>query len=145
MHRYLVNKDLIQRKIDAIDDSAEDALLANLHDGKKHLHLIVPFVEDLDAALGRMKGYEPCSLVVYNARQNIEAVIKNWEKLVRFKRHFSIHFVNPFSKTDKRWTIFPSTHHLVTDKAGLRPGLEALFMTVEPITKEEVERIIATG
>ncbi|MBI4150488.1 hypothetical protein HY488_03720 [Candidatus Woesearchaeota archaeon] len=145
IHRYLVNKDLIQRKIDTIDDSGEDTLLTNLRDGKKHLYIIVPFLEDSDAALARLKDYELCSLIVYNTRQNLDIVIKNWDKLVKFKRHFSIYFVNPFSKLDKRWIIFPTTHQLVTDKTGLKPGLEALFITVDPITKEEVERIIATG
>lgn len=144
-HRYLVNKDLIQRKIEAIDDSGEDALLLNLRDGKKHLYIIIPFIEDMDAALQRLKDHELCTLVVYNGRQNLDLVIKHWEKLVKFKRHFSVYFVNPFSKLDKRWVIFPWTHQLITDKAGLKPGLEALFITVDPITKEEVEKIIATG
>ncbi len=143
MHRYLVNKDIIQRKIEAIDDSAEDALLVSLRDGKKHKYLIVPFLENLEAALAQLKEYELCSLVVYNARQNLDSVIRHWETLVTFKRHFSIYFVNQFSQLEKRWVIFPTTHQLITDKTGLKPGLEALFVTVEPITKEELERVIA--
>src|SRR3989344_3561562 len=108
-----------------------------MRDGKKHLYLIIPFVEDIDAALSSLKDYDLCSLVFYNARQNLDAVVKHWEKLVKCKRHFSIYFVNPFSKLDKRWVIFPVTHALVTEKGGLKPGLEALFITVDPITKEE--------
>jgi len=145
IHRYLVNKDLIQRKIETMDDSEEDTIIVHLHEGKKHPHLIVPFMVDIDAALARLKDHELCSLVVYNSRQNLDAVIKSWDKLIKFKRHFSIYFVNPFSKLDKRWVIFPYTHNLITDRAGLKPGLETLFAAVEPITKEEVERIIATG
>jgi len=128
-----------------VDDSGEDTLLLNLRDGKKHLYVIIPFLEDIDHALARLKDHEPCTLAVYNARQNLDLVIKNWEKLVKFKRHFSIYFINPFSKLDKRWIIFPTTHQFVTDKAGLKPGLETLFITVDPIMKEEVERVIATG
>ena len=120
-------------------------MLLHLRDGKKHLFVIVPFLEDMDQALARLKDHEPCTLAIYNARQNLDLVIKNWEKLVKFKRHFSIYFINPFSKLDKRWIIFPQTHQLVTDKTGLKPGLEALFITVDPIAKEEVGKIIATG
>ena len=81
-------------------------------------------------------------MVTYNTKEAFDAVIKNWEKLAKFKRHFSIYFVNPFSRTEKRWTIYPMTHDMVTEKAGLKPGLASLFLTVDAITKEEVEKIL---
>ena len=137
------NKDLILKNIIEIGQK-EELVIAKLKDGKEHAYLIEPFLDEsnLNAALEKIKGYEYCSLVSYNTEKAFEAVIKNWDKLAKFKRHFSIYLVNPFSKTEKRWTIYPMTHDLITDKAGLKSGLVALFITVEPITKEEIENIL---
>lgn len=139
--RFVRNKDLIVRKIEEISKK-EELIIAKLKEGKEHAYLVEPFLDNIDSALGKLKKYEHSSLIVYNTNGNFEIVLKNWEKLAKFSRHFSIHFVNPFSKTEKRWAIYPMTHDLVTEKAGLKQGLTALFMTVEATTKEEIERVI---
>lgn len=139
--RFVKNKDLIFRKIESIGKSGE-LVIAKLKDGKEHAYLVEPFLGDIDAALAKLKGYEISTMAVYNTKENFDSFMKSWDKFARFSRQFSIHFINPFSKTEKRWTLFPMTHDMVTEKAGLKPGLLALFANVEATTKEEVEKVI---
>lgn len=137
------NKDLIVKNIAEIGQK-EELVIAKLKDGKEHAYLVEPFLDDssLSSAIDRLKGYDYCSLVVYNTKEAFDAMIKNWEKLAKFKRHFSIYFINPFSKTEKRWTLYPMTHDLVTEEAGLKPGLLSLFATVDETTKGEIEKVL---
>ncbi|MFC1732473.1 hypothetical protein ACFL6I_19385 [candidate division KSB1 bacterium] len=141
MERFVKNKDLILRKIEKISKK-EEFLIAELKDGKQHCYLIEPFLDNIDAAFAKLKDYEFCSLVVYNTKENFDVLIKNWDIIAKFKRQFSIYFINPFSKTEKRWSIYPMTHNMVTEKSGLKPGLITLFSNVEAVTKEEIEKIL---
>jgi len=141
--RFVKNKDLIVKNILEISQK-EEIVIAKLKDGKEHIYLIEPFLDNsnLISSLDRLKGHDNCSLAVYNTKEAFDAVIKSWEKLAKFKRHFSIYFINPFSKTEKRWTLYPMTHDLVTEGAGLKAGLLSLFSTVDSTTKEEIERVL---
>ncbi|MCX8146893.1 MAG: hypothetical protein N3D84_00285 [Candidatus Woesearchaeota archaeon] len=81
-------------------------------------------------------------LVVYNTKENIDFLINNWELFSKFNNNFSIFFVNPFSKTEKRWAIYPMTHDIIAERKNLRQSINVLASNVEIITKEEIERII---
>lgn len=144
--RFVKNKDLIVKNIQEISQK-EELVIAKLKDGKEHKYLIEPFLDNtnLDSALDKIKNSEHCSLVVYNTKEAFDTVIKNWEKLAKFKRHFNIYFVNPFSKTEKRWSLYPMTHDLITDDAWLKPGLLSIFATVDVTTKEEIEKVLKTS
>lgn len=144
MERFVKNKDLISKKIEQISRK-EELVIAKLKQCREHVYLIEPFLENIDSALAKLRGYDLCSLVVYNTKENLDTVIKNWDKLAVFKRHFSIVFVNPFSKTEKRWIVYPMTHDMLTDKAGLKPGLMALFSNVEVISMQGIEKILTNN
>jgi len=146
MERFIKNKDLFLKKIEQISRK-EEMMIAKLKDGKEQAYLIESFLDSskIDGILARLKDYELCSLVMYNTKENVDLIAKNWEKIANFKRHFSIHFINPFSRTEKRWSIYPTTHDLVTDKSNIRNSLFILFGSVESTTKEEIEKIVKSG
>lgn len=143
MARFVRNKDLIVRKIAELSKT-EEMLIAKLRDGNEHAYLIEPFLDGIAIKdiLAKLKGHEYCSLVVYNTRENFDVVVKEWDALSDVKRHFSIHFVNPFSKTEKKWAVYPATHNIITEKSHLKNSLQALFANVDATTKEEIEKII---
>lgn len=62
---------------------------------------------------------------------------------MNFKKQFNLYFVNPFSPTLKQWAIYPHTHQIITQGQALKLGLKTLFQSVEPITKEELEKQIS--
>lgn len=115
-----------------------------MKDNTKNAYLVEPFADDKTtiSSIEKLKPYETCSLIVYNTKDNLSFVVKNWDRLAKFRKNFSITFVNPFSKTDKRWAIYPSTHDFVTEKSKIKQSLDVLFSNVEATTKEEIEKII---
>jgi len=135
-----MNKDLILKKIDNVKQE-EDLLLIDYKGGRKQVVLIHPFIDSIDS-IEKLKDHDDCSLILYNTNANLKVLINDWEKFISFKRQFNIQFINPFSQLEKRWAIFPYTHNMVTEKAGLEFGLKALFNNVEPITKEKLEKVL---
>ena len=142
IQRFLQNKDLILRRYAKIEKlpGKEDQIMITHKDGAKHLCVVVPLVNDLNTALEPLKAYEHCTLVCYNTKENFDMLINHWERLVNFKKHFHMYFVNPFSTTLKQWAIYPHTHQIITQGQALKLGLTTLFQTVEATTKEELEK-----
>jgi len=138
--RHIKNKDLLFRRIDNVEEG-EDLVVVSLKDGQKCAHLVEPSLSTLDS-LSVMNEYSCCSVTCYNTIQNFEFLIKNWDALVRFKRNFSISFVNPFSRSEKRWAIFPTTHDMVTERPALRRGLKILYDTVEETSEQELLKLL---
>ncbi|MBS3098379.1 hypothetical protein J4209_06315 [Candidatus Woesearchaeota archaeon] len=75
------------------------------------------------------------SLVIFNSKNNFNAVVDNWKKFINFK-YFNIYFVNPFSQLDKKWIIYPHTHNRICEESSLKLGLKSMFEMVEPIGEE---------
>ena len=50
-------------------------------------------------------------------------------------RLLSVMFVNPESKIDKKWIIYPATHNSICDASSLKTGLESMFAMVDEYTK----------
>lgn len=144
IQRFLQNKDLILRRYSKIErfPGKEDQIMITHKDGAKHFCVVVPFVGDLNKALEPLKEYEQCTLVCYNTKENFDVLVNNWERLVNFKKHFHVYFVNPFSNTLKQWAIYPHTHQIITQGQALKLGLTTLFQTVEATTKEGLEKKI---
>ena len=145
MVRFIRNKDLILRRIIDVDrKKEEDIIIANLVDGNKQAYVVEPFIDDkdLNKIMDRLKQYEICSLVVYNTKANLDSVSKHWDKIANFKKNFSINFINPFSKSEKRWVVYPMTHELVVEKSKIGPSLKILFSNVDSISREEIEKIL---
>ena len=57
-------------------------------------------------------------------------------------KFLNIYFVNPFSSSDKIWTINLPIHDKVCDKAPLELGLRAMAEMVVPIRIEELNNKI---
>jgi len=141
LYRFIVNRDLIPKKIDNIADE-NSLLITNLKNGNKRAFLVIPFLEDVDAVFKELKDYPNCAVVVYNSKKNMDSVVKHWEKLIKFNKHFSIYFVNPFSRMDKKWIVYPYTHNMISDKKGWKEGLLSLYNNVEEVNIKELEKII---
>ena len=90
----------------------------------------MPVIKDIE--LPDSSDYS--SLVVLNNKENLKKVIEDWSKLTKDPK-FRIFFVNPC--VNKRWIIYPYTHNRITEKSALKPGLNALFESVESINEKE--------
>ncbi|MBW2967457.1 hypothetical protein KY362_03140 [Candidatus Woesearchaeota archaeon] len=138
--RYIKNRDLVFRKIAAVKEE-ENKVVVEQKDGRVVHNYIEPFPEDF-AALAAGMPEEHKGIVVYHSKQNFDGIVKAWDKLAGVK-NLTIYCINPFSKLDKKWIINPRTHALVSDPESLKEGLKAMFETVDPISKEEVEKLTA--
>lgn len=130
---YIKNKDLILNKLITIDIK-EDRLEVKYKD-KEQVFLIKPEIKDIDKFSEQFTA-----LVTLNTKENLEIIIKNWDKLKKYPK-LSIYFVNPFSALDKVWIIFPRTHNLITEKSTLKSGLNSLSQNVDVFTKEDFKKI----
>ncbi|MCX6706528.1 MAG: hypothetical protein NT001_00075 [Candidatus Woesearchaeota archaeon] len=145
MIRFIKNKDLILRRIiDVEHKKGEDIIIANLVDGGRHAYIVEPFIDekDISKTIEKLKPYEMCSLVVYNTKANFDAIVRHWDKIAGFKKNFSVNFINPFSKSEKRWVVYPMTHELVVEKSKIGSSLKILFSNVDAVSKEEIENIL---
>jgi hypothetical protein len=138
--RYLKNKDAFFKKIQDLKTEGNRIFVKTTD--KDQTYIIEPFIDtaNIDALLGQMKE-DYCALVIYNTKQNLDIIIKEWKKLANFKKQFSIYFVNPFSKSDRQWIIFPYTHDMIAEGKGIKEGLMALASNVDPITKDEIAKL----
>jgi hypothetical protein len=134
---FLKNRDLMLRKIKGIEKK-ENKLFVTFKD-KEQIFMIYPTLTDIDTtALNSMKNP---TFVMLNSEENIIWTLKNWAKLIQVKT-LSMFFVNPFSEGDKRWIIFPNTHHQVTEPEALELGLRSMAEAVVKISKEEFSQKI---
>ena len=93
-------------------------------------------ITDVDSIIQRINNNAYFSIVTLNSKENFDMIIKNWHKLISFK-FLNIIFANPFSALDKKWVIFPYTHHKICDESSLENGLRAMFEMVEPIEESQ--------
>jgi len=136
--RYSKNRDLAFRKIASIREE-ENKVFVEQKDGKVIEYAIEPFPADVYTITQSISSQNK-GLVVYNTQENLDVLLKSWKNLISMN-DLTIYFVNPFSKTDKRWIINPRTHSLISDSASLKQGLMSMYMTVDPTTKEEIEKL----
>jgi len=134
---YVRNRDLLTKSIESVEKNKE-GFLVNFKD-RKQFFIVEPFIEDIDEVIKKINEEEHFSLVVFNTKENFEAIVGGWNRLIEFKK-LSIYFVNPFSQLDKKWIIFPYTHHKVGSESSLEVGLGTMFETVESISKEELSK-----
>lgn len=139
---FVRNKDLVQRKLEECR-AEENKLICHHKDKDTVIWLIIPFLEKHDELLKELERYEHCALVCYNTKHNFDYLVEHWDAFVNFKRNFHIYFVNPFSQTEKRWTVYPQTHHFLSGGKKIEKSLKSLFSTVEPITEARIKEIIS--
>jgi len=136
---YLKNRDLILRRIEKLSRQKEKIEVK--YKDRQHTYLIEPFLEE--NILKKLSDSHQ-TIVCFNTKENIEFALKHWEELIKHA-YLSIFFVNPFSKTEKIWIIYPQTHHGISDKATLNQGIYSLAEQVESTAKKEIETILSAS
>jgi hypothetical protein len=128
---------------------SRDAFHRNINSMKKEeKNIVIEFKDKKEriyaaASLDEIKSEDitqNISIVTLNNRKNVEFLNENWSKYKDFS--IKIYFINPFSTTDIKWIINPHIHSKICDESSLKAGLIAMFETVEPLTKEILEKKI---
>lgn len=137
---YVKNKDILDKNILSIDKTP-DGLCIKFKKGEQ-FYLILPTITNIDAIVQKIKERKNLTLVVLNSRDNFQLIAQYWKRFIDYEQ-FNILFINPFSKLDKRWIINPYIHNKICDSTSLVAGLRSIFSTVEPITEEQLQRLIS--
>ena len=134
-HRGMVKKDLI--KIEKVNVNSE--FVAH-YKADKIKHFLIRVSLEIDM-LNKIDPNENFGLVTINNTANIKCLIHNWKKFADLKL-LSIYFINPFSKSDRIWTIIPYVHDRICDKNSLELGLKSMSEMVEIIDGDILEKRI---
>lgn len=136
---FIRNKDLVARKIEKIENGQSGSGFYDIYvkyKDREQFFIIMPKITDLNGLLQKLNNNSHFTIVALNSRENFDEAVRNWDRLVNFK-FLSLIFVNPFSELDKKWIVYPYTHHRISDEASLKTGLRAMFDMVEPIEEEQ--------
>ena len=134
---FLKNKDTLAKKIESIERNKSGFELYIKYKDREQYVVIMPTLKNLDSVVQKLNNDSYFSIVALNSEENFGILLKNWKRLVDFK-FLNIIFVNPFSETDKKWIVFPHTHHKICDENSLELGLKSMFGMVEPIEEEQL-------
>ncbi|MBI2658603.1 hypothetical protein HYX05_00685 [Candidatus Woesearchaeota archaeon] len=134
---FVKNKDIISKKIEKIENGKDGFDLYVKYRDREQYFIIAANISGIDSIIQRLNSNSYFSIVTINSKENFDIVIKNWSKLIGFK-FLNIIFVNPFSDMDKKWIVFPHTHHKICDESSLKNGLRAMFEMVEPIEEQQL-------
>jgi len=142
---YLKNHDLIARQIEKIErQQGKFDLIVHHKTGKIKIVVVKEILDNFESIIKEFGEEEPNTehiLVILNNKENIHKLVEKWSILYP-RKNLAVYFVNPFSKTDTKWVIYPHTHDRITEKPSLKPGLESLSLNVEEITVQELEKLI---
>lgn len=134
---FLKNRDILAKKIEKIEKGKDGFDLYVKYNDREQYAIVAPQLKDMDSIIKKIRNDSYFSIVTLNSKGNFDAVLKSWDRLVGFK-FLNIIFVNPFSESDKKWVIFPHTHHKICDEGSLETGLKSMFAMVEPIEEEQL-------
>src|SRR3989338_4977379 len=132
---YVKNRDVIDRNIENIEEGKEGFDIVVRFKDKTQFFIVMPFIKDIEEVIKKLDVEKHISLVIFNSKNNFNAVVDNWKKFINFK-YFNIYFVNPFSQLDKKWIIYPHTHNRICEESSLKLVLKSMFEMVEPIGEE---------
>jgi len=142
---YFKNRDIVAKQIEKIEKNVgKFDLIIHHKTGKIKIIIIKEILDDFEHILKDFDEEDPNTehvLVILNNKENIRKTVEKWN-LLHSRVNLVIYFINPFSKTDTKWVIYPHTHHRITEQPALKSGLESLSLNVEYITKEELEKLI---
>ena len=134
---FIKNNDIISKKIEKIENGKDVFDLYVKYKDREQYFIIAANIADIDPIIQKLNSNYYFSIVTLNSKENFEVIIKNWNRLIGFK-FLNIIFVNPFSGMDKKWIVFPHTHHKICDESSLKTGLRAMFEMVEPIEEQQL-------
>ena len=146
VHSYLLdwtinlikNRDVLTKKINEIEKGKESDFCVKYNDGKEALFIVKPMIDDIGKILEKIDKESYFCIITLNNKNNLDAIINIWKKLIEYK-FLSIYFINPFSQLDKKWIIYPYTHHKICDENSLELGLKSMFDMVEQISEEQLK------
>ena len=134
---FMKNKDIISKKIEKIENGKDGFDLHVKYKDREQYVIVAPQLKDIDSIIKKISNNSYFSIVTLNSKENFDVIVKSWNRLVNFK-FLNILFVNPFSESDKKWVIFPHTHHKICDECSLETGLNSMFVMVEPIEEAQL-------
>lgn len=137
--RFLKNKDSIKRDIVNIGKGKNGFDFTINYKDKIKYFIIAPVFDN--SIFNILKNEKYLGIIALNNPANIRFVINEWKKLVDFE-FLNIYFINPFSSSDKVWTISPNIHDKICDKTSLELGLKSMAEMVEIISLEELSNKI---
>ena len=134
---FLKNKDILTKKIVSIENNKDGFDMHIKYKDRDQYVIVIPQLNNIDALVRKISSDSYFTIVALNSAENFEALLKNWKRFIDFK-FLNIIFVNPFSGLDKKWIVFPYTHHRVCDESSLELGLKSMFDMVEPIEEQQL-------
>lgn len=140
LERYFENRRLMDRTISAVSKK-DDCIVIEKTSGPSKYYFVFPSLDDIKSSL--TDYVQPHQYIVaLNTKDNLDVISTSWDSL-HSVQHFGLMFINPFSKLDKKWVVFPSTHHLISDGKSIKKSLSVLFNNVDATTVKEVSKIIS--
>ena len=136
--RLIRHNDMLLKKIKSIDKGIDGFDIIARQEPKDKYIIVEPFLENVEAVRSLLKEDVKAMLVVYNTKENLDVLFREWKQLNNFPE-FCIMFVNPFSELDLKWIVCPYTHDKVTEKDSFVTGLKALFESVTAATESQIE------
>ena len=128
---YVKHRDILAKNIINIKEE-KDMVIVRFKD-KEQVFLIRPIVND--SVTKEINKEKNIGIVMLNSKENLDFLIKNWSKLIKFEK-LTIFFINPFSELNNKWFISPYMHNKICDDDSLKLGLKTMFETVESVTEE---------
>jgi|TARA_Y100000310_G_C20465392_1_gene707367 hypothetical protein len=137
--KFLENRDVIRKNIVKIEKSKEECdFVIHYKDNVKYFFVKEYLEGDI---LSEIKNKEHVGIFTLNNKENVKFLVSNWKEYSKM-RSLSIYFVNPFSNSDKVWTLRPCIHDKICDSSSLELGLKSMSDMVEPMGKLQLERKI---
>jgi len=68
---------------------------------------------------------EDITIITLNTTKNQEILFQRWQEFITFRK-LRIIFADLKTKHAAYWTICPATHHMISDPANLKKGIQSL-------------------
>ena len=128
LKNYLKSRDVFKNEILGFEKGEWSDIIVK----KISQDLFVLISEDLNEALKNKIKDENLIVACLNTKKNVDFLINNWNFFAKFKR-LSMFFVNPNSKTETKWILYPYTHNFIADEKTLSTGLKSMAEGVEEV------------
>lgn len=125
---YLKNRDVFKNEILGFEKGEWSDIVVK----KISEDLFVLVSEDLNEALKNKIKDENLIVACLNTKKNVDFLINNWNFFAKFKK-LAMFFINPNSKTETKWILYPYTHNFIADEKTLSTGLKSMSEGVEEV------------
>lgn len=132
--KYFKNRDLNERKVAEIVDQ-EDGMKIKYKDSSSADIFCNISLEALRKDLA--KHTEKSFGVVLNSSENIDYLQAQWGYFEGVAG-LCIFFINPFSSKDTKWSMFPHTHSMISEKSAISKGIKVIASSVDKIDEKKL-------